>query len=158
MKVRKSKGCVYCGEINEITKDHVVPKCLFTKPYPSNLITVKACKKCNNAKSLNEDYLRDFLVADIAVSDKPIAQEIFQKMLSSQRKGSSVIARETVRKSSLQPFYTDAGIYLGTYHSTPIDTNRIESIFRMLVCGLFYNFRKTRVPDNYVFTLRRVNA
>ena len=152
---RKIRECVYCGEVKEVSKEHVIPKCLFIKPYPPNLITVKACDDCNNAKSQNDDYLRDFLVADNWVSRSPTAQKVFEKMLSSHRQGSSVIARDSVKKSTIEPFYTNAGIYLGDYHFIPIDSERIENIFKMLVGGLFYDARRKRIPDDYVFKLRR---
>lgn len=79
---RKVKICVYCGQLKEVSKDHVIPKCLFIKPYPLNLISVPACDECNNAKSQNDDYLRDILVTDNWVSKSPTAQQVFhQKML-----------------------------------------------------------------------------
>lgn len=153
---RQIRECVYCGEIKEVSREHVIPKCLFVKPYPPNLITVKACDDCNNAKSLNDDYFRDFLVADNWVSQSPIAQQIFhQKMLSSQRQGKSLIARETVRKAKLEPFYTKGGIYLGDYYSIPVDGERIEKIFETFVRGLYYDSQKQRFPDGYVFELYR---
>lgn len=31
--------CVYYGNMAELSKDHVIAKCLFVKPYPPNLIT-----------------------------------------------------------------------------------------------------------------------
>jgi len=155
---RKVKTCVYCGQLKEVTKDHVIPKCLFIKPYPPNLISVPACDDCNNSKSLNDDYLRDILVTDNWVSKHPIAQQIFQqKMLSSQRQGSSVIARETIKNSKLEPFYTSGGIYLGHFHATPIDDKRFEHIFETMVRGLFYDFQKERIPDGYIFDLGRIH-
>jgi hypothetical protein len=140
---RKIRECVYCGEVKEVTKDHVIPKCLFTKPYPPNLISVFACEQCNNAKSLNDDYLRDFLVCDNYVSQNPIAQQVFhQKLLSSQRQGSSVIAREVIKKARLEPLYTKGGIYIGDYYSTPVDEKRILKIFEIVVRGLYYDAYK----------------
>jgi hypothetical protein len=152
----KIKICVYCSQLKEVSKDHVVPKCLFTQPYPPNLISVPACDDCNREKSLNDDYLRDFLVTDNYVNQSPVAQQIFhQKMLSSQRQGSSVIAREAVSKARLEPLYTKGGIYMGDFHTVVVDAKRIETIFKTLVKGLYYNSQKKLFPDGYVFELRR---
>jgi hypothetical protein len=35
--------CVYCGQQAELTREHVVPQCLFPKPLPSNMVTVGTC-------------------------------------------------------------------------------------------------------------------
>jgi hypothetical protein len=150
------KVCIYCGQLKEVTKDHVIPKCLFTQPYPLNLVTVPACDNCNREKSLNDDYLRDYLVTDNYVSQSPTAQEIFiQKTLSSQRQGSSVIAREVVSKARFEPLYTKGGIYIGDFPSLQIDGKRIETIFKTFVKGLYYDSQKKLFPDGYVFDLRR---
>ena len=47
--------CVYCGE-PATTKDHVPPRCLLEKPYPTNLRTVPCCSRCNSKFSLDEQY------------------------------------------------------------------------------------------------------
>src|SRR5215469_1001870 len=52
--------CVYCGLIAD-SKDHAPPKCLMLPPLPSNLITLPACKECNNGFSFDENVVRAFL-------------------------------------------------------------------------------------------------
>ena len=49
------KSCIYCGNTEDLTKDHIPPKTLFPKPRPSNLITVPCCKNCNGSFSLEKD-------------------------------------------------------------------------------------------------------
>jgi len=53
-----SQECVYCGATGCLTRDHVPPKAIFSKPLPSNLITVPACAKCNSAASNDDEYFR----------------------------------------------------------------------------------------------------
>lgn len=153
---QKIRECVYCGELKEVTKDHVIPTCLFIKPYPLNLITVKACNDCNKAKSLNDDYLRDFLVGDNWVSQNPNTRKLFEKMVSSHRQGKSVIGRDSENKAKLEPFHTKGGIYLGHYYFIPINSERIETTFKTILCGLFYDAKRKRIPDNYIFKLKRI--
>lgn len=153
---RKTGQCAYCGEIKHLTRDHVIPLSLFTQPLPANLITVPACDNCNNAKSLNDDFLRDFLVCDVLGNQHPIAQNIFEeKVLSSQRQDSSVIAREILSKGKLEPFHTLGGIYLGDFPTTELDERRINAVFSTVVRGLYYSWRKQRIPDHYSFQIRR---
>jgi len=50
--------CAICGLQAATTKDHVPPKGIFSKPRPSDLITVPACHECNNHSSvLDECFL-----------------------------------------------------------------------------------------------------
>ena len=39
--------CVYCWKNPATTDDHVIPRCLFIPPLPSNMPTVPACQECN---------------------------------------------------------------------------------------------------------------
>ena len=54
--MKESRNCIYCGKTAD-TVDHVPPKCFLDKPYPNNLLTLPACKKCNNNCSSDEQYL-----------------------------------------------------------------------------------------------------
>ena len=52
-----SSFCVYCGSLAD-SREHVPSKVFLRKPYPDNLYTVPACKKCNNSFSQDELYTR----------------------------------------------------------------------------------------------------
>lgn len=55
--------CVYCGEKAD-TREHCPSKAFLKKPFPTDLPTVPACKKCNNGFSADERYTKkliDFL-------------------------------------------------------------------------------------------------
>ena len=54
---RKQRACVYCGAI-AVTRDHVPPRCFLEEPLPQNLLTVPSCRECNDAFSLDEQYLQ----------------------------------------------------------------------------------------------------
>ncbi len=49
MKLHRTQGCTFCESETE-SRDHIPAKCLFPKPYPSNLITVNACRNCQAPK------------------------------------------------------------------------------------------------------------
>lgn len=148
----KNDRCVYCDLRKQEARDHVIPLCLFTKPLPPNLITVPVCNICNNEKSKDDDFIRDFLTSDIIGNQSPDANKIFQnKVLKSVRRNSSEIARNALKNVSIEPFYTTAGIYLTDMVTAPIDTDRIERIISRIVRGLYYDARRQRMPDNYSF-------
>lgn len=67
MKVKEiNTVCCYCGIKRATTKDHVPPKAIFTKPRPSDLITVPCCFECNNAASVSDEKFKAYLGMHIA--------------------------------------------------------------------------------------------
>jgi len=49
-------GCVYCGGVESLTRDHVPSKVLLDEPFPDNLPVVPACDACNQSFSSDELY------------------------------------------------------------------------------------------------------
>lgn len=45
----KERKCIYCGEKENLTKDHIIPKIKGGKDIPANIVL--ACKKCNCSKN-----------------------------------------------------------------------------------------------------------
>lgn len=154
---RRIGQCAYCGVFAEISTEHVIPKSLFTQPYPSHPIVVPACDRCNKDKSPHDDLLRDFLIFDFCGCQHPVAQTLFQtKALRSFRRNSSVLARTVVSDAQLEPLHTRGGIYLGTYPQVRINDTQVQTIFSTIVRGLYFDARRQRLPDNYVFQVRRI--
>jgi len=152
----KMRECVYCGKVERSTRDHVIPETLFEQPYPPNLITVSACKECNNdEKSLDDTYLRDILVCDIFGNQHENAAEGFQRLLRADRNGQSEIAREARAHTQMRPMKTIEGVYLGDFPSFSIDQERLIRIFARIARGLYHDARKARIPDNYIVKMRR---
>lgn len=149
-KQRKRGECAYCGTVAELTIDHVIPQCLFTKPLPPDMVKVSACEQCNNTKSKDDDFLRDFLVTDIFASEQPTAKAIFtQKVVSSARQNKSALMRSFKSHARLEPLHTRGGIYLGHAYSAPLDGERVTQIFCRIMRGLYYKIRSQRIPDKY---------
>ena len=74
---RQKAWCIHCGgSIVELESnlDHVPSKALLQKPYPPNLPVVRVCKACNEAFSLDEEYLFAFLSCVLAGSTSPDCQ------------------------------------------------------------------------------------
>lgn len=153
---RKIGQCIYCGNVAQISKDHVIPKSLFVRPLPSNLITVPCCDSCNNNKSQNDDFLRDLLTTDVFGNQHPTAQQIFQeKVLRSNERNSSTIAKIVSKEARTEPFYTRKGIYLGNIITAPIEPERVKTIFTTIIRGLYFDARHQQIPDSYDFEIRR---
>lgn len=148
--MRKTGECAYCGQIGHVTKDHVVPKCLFVPPYPRDLITVKACTECNNKKSLNDDFLRDTLVVDAFAGENATVQALgFGKVRSAVQQDKSVIGRTLLAGTVMRPYHTPSGVYIADLPSIDLDGNRITKIFATIVRGLYCYDEKQRIPEEY---------
>ncbi len=81
---RLERSCVYCGRIPG-TKDHVPPKVFLDEPYPStNLPVVKACNKCNNRTSRDEEYVASLVECVLSGSTDPehVSRESIRKTLN----------------------------------------------------------------------------
>lgn len=80
---RLAGGCVYCGK-EPNTRDHVPPRVMLDEPYPTDLPVVPACEECNEATSLDEQYLA--CLVDCAISGSPgpdrLQREEVRRMLS----------------------------------------------------------------------------
>jgi hypothetical protein len=156
----KVDTCVYCGTLTKVTREHVVPECLFSKPLPPNMVTVGTCFVCNNSKSRDDAYLRDFLVADMAASKSAVAQQLraskFKRSVQTNR--SEIIARAALKRAYRKPLYTPGGIYLGSPIAVPVDTKRLELSFERMVRGLYYHVWKDHLDRDYTFEISRIDG
>jgi hypothetical protein len=159
MSKRRVGTCVYCGGHANLTKEHVIPQCLYTPPLPSNTVTVGACQVCNNNKSVDDAYLRDYLVSDMASGKSPAAQNIrTSKVMRSVKKNRSEIAREIQKRTYRKPLYTPGGIYVGSPLAASVDAKRLTLSFERMVRGLYYHTWKQHLPRDYTFDISRVDG
>lgn len=156
-KQKRRNICVYCNKRRADTRDHVIPKCLFEKPFPPNLITVPTCSKCNGKKSKDDDYLRDYLTMDFAGSTNDTAQRIFSgKVMRSVARNRSALAKSVLQEGKEEPIHTKGGIYVGHAPTARIDEQRLIRIFDYIVRGLYYDHRKVRVSVRYPVKVSRI--
>jgi hypothetical protein len=125
---------VYCGEYDKLTKDHVIPKCLFPedKPLPSDIPKVYACKECNNiVKSANDTYLRDFLMVDMGSYEHPIAQQLFPKFIRSALRNKSEFATDINHNQQIIELFTPSGIFAQRVYTSRRVNQRATSALNM---------------------------
>src|SRR5438128_1593826 len=85
--------CSYCGQLGPITYDHVPAACIYSKPRPSNLITVPSCDPCNGGKKKDEEYFRAVIVS---VTSHPTALALNERITSKFNKGEGLGFQETL--------------------------------------------------------------
>ena len=156
---QKNGECAYCEERTKVTKDHVIPECLFDDDAekPPNLITVKACARCNNVlKSGYDDDLRDILTTDIYGSRSPIAQKkLAGKVARSVQAGRADMIEMLLTQGRVEPLMSLGGIYLGECVTCDLDEGRMSTILSTLVRGLYYHTDKRRIDSRYRFEIFR---
>jgi hypothetical protein len=144
------KSCVYCGAAKSLTKDHIPPKNLFNKPYPSNLWTVPACRKCNGDFSKDDEYFQMVLT----ITEKAKGQRSRDAVLQSVMKGinrseSARFRASLLANSDVLPRFTDSGLYVNHQRAMAFDGRRIDRVAKRIVKGLFYKVKKHRLPDDH---------
>lgn len=153
-KRKKQFGrCGYCGAPGELTREHIIPRGLFGDPVPSDIPCIWVCPDCNNRKSADDNYVRDFFASDIRMVHHPVAQANFAKVRRSARNNHSTFAN-AVTKAQLVHLYSAGGIYLGQGYKVPADFGRIDRFTTTLVRGLYYYHSSKRPPEDVTFTIK----
>lgn len=148
--------CAYCGVRPTTTQDHVIPRCLFTRPLPQQMITVPACEECNREKQPDDTYLRDMLVSDVNASEHPTARSLLHGPVQRSAKlyNSSDVAHVARTQARWEEYYTPAGLYVGHGRRIPMDTKRVDHLFARIVRGLYYYVTGERLPADCRFDVR----
>src|ERR1035437_6543267 len=57
--------CIYCGEADSPTMDHVPPQSMFPEklPHDVELVTAPACKRCHDANQKDDTITRNILIS-----------------------------------------------------------------------------------------------
>lgn len=146
--------CAFCGNM-AITDDHIPPKCLFPKPRPANLITVRACEICNKGTTLDDEYFRDAMLTGINEQRFPEAMALSIRKI--EELGTNPKKRRygwSVYKSArLVELRTEAGIYLGHAPARNLDRSRLLKSAEKCVRGLYFYQFQQRVPDDSEVTV-----
>lgn len=157
-KKQKIGQCVYCGDTKPLTRDHVIARCLFPAPLPTVMVTIPACNDCNAEKSKHDDYLRDMLVVDRNSEQSKAAQALLDKVQRASQRNQSVVMRGAKSEGEFGPVYSKGGIYLGEAFSFPLEGERVNHIFSLIVRGLYYQLTERFLPQETEFDVRRLTA
>lgn len=131
--------CAYCGATDRLTKDHIPPEKLFTKPRPGNLITVPACGDCHAVTSKDDEYFRLKLCLREDAGNHPKARENWPAIFRSLCRVEAVGLRKsfTADMRSVQ-LRTPAGIYVGRRMSYDVDLVRIRRVVERIIRGFYF--------------------
>lgn len=138
--------CVYCGKKTTITRDHIPPKNLFSKPRPSNLISVPSCFRCNTGFSLDDEYFR--LVIAIRDDIANNTQNILPKVLRSLEKTEKIGFLNSFL-NSIQVVENLKTELNNLDYEYKVDLSRLNNVAARIIKGLFYHHFKEIIPPEY---------
>lgn len=119
---RLVNGCIYCGGFEE-TREHVPSKVLLNEPFPENLPIVRACRKCNNGYSQDEEYVACLIECMIVGSTDP------------EQIKNSKIAKILLRNPGLRSRIENKKYILGDRTLFEIEEERFLNVIRKLALG-----------------------
>jgi hypothetical protein len=146
-----NKECAYCGAVGLVTRDHVPPQGIFSKPRPGNLITVPACKRCHSDETSKDDeYFRLALQVREGIDSHPDVIKTRPTFLRSLQNPRKLGMRNALLKNIvLMELVTPSGIFIKNQWGIQTDINRLRRVVSRTMKGLFYIHKKHRLPDGY---------
>lgn len=145
--MNEPKRCVYCGTDEDLTVDHVPPKLLLARPYPPNLLTVTACRTCNQSFQKDDEYTRTMLCIDVRAAKNSAAQSNLPAVLRSlQRPDARSFAEYLAGKAESSTVLGHDGSPMG--QAFELDKARVNRTGERLIRALYFAERRTPVPRN----------
>ena len=141
---------MYCGRKGRLTKDHIPPRGLFSKPPPKNLITVPSCSQCNSGASKDDEYFRTVLALKERAGDDFNARGIRDSVLRSlsRPRGRRFGGLFLSQVGYINP-RTTSGIHLAKRLAYNVDLERLDRVAVRVVKGLHYILTGKRIPTGF---------
>lgn len=147
--MNERKRCIYCGTDNDLTVDHVPPKLLLARPYRPSLITVPACRTCNQSFQKDDEYTRTMLCIDVRASKNTVAQSNLPAVLRSlQRPTAKGFAEYLTKQAESSIVLGQDGFPMG--QAFELDKVRVNRTGERLVRAFYFTEMGTPIPPNAV--------
>ena len=153
-----NKQCYLCGIRLGSTKDHLFPSCLFNWPLPTTLLTLPACKQCNNSLSSDEERFRVFVASGMAVETKAgfrIWTERIRPDLKGGRPRLKPLIRSCIRVAQV---LSESGTLQGHTPILEFDGEIINRVLRKIAKGLYCLETDNVLPDNVQILIDYANG
>jgi len=147
--MREKRRCTYCAS-PAATRDHIPPKKLFARPWPSDLITVPCCNRCNVSASNDDELLIWAIIcsANAVGHDADRArQQRFAQPSSPRRK--RMVARLLAAATPVTAVRPN-GVVVGRALGYQVDARRINRVLARIVRGLYSHDYGKGVPSDTV--------
>ena len=134
-------SCAICGKEEATTKDHIIPRGIFTNPRPSNMITVPACLECNQKASKHEEAFLVYLslhVGDDTEEKRALWERHALRTLTYNRR----LTREILRDSRWVNISTPSGIIYSQQLAGLWNSEAHDIVIERMIRGLYYHHFK----------------
>jgi hypothetical protein len=136
------RPCIYCGQDEGTTRDHIPPKCLFPKPCPNiALITVPCCEPCRRRDEINDALVRDLLISTREAEPHQAVQSQLASARNRSFKRPSQL-RAVLRHMTQADVHSPGGIYLRSAPAFNLDSLVMDSFFERVARGLLHEERR----------------
>jgi len=127
-----------CNE-DGVTREHIPPKAFFPLGDNNQLLTVRSCRKHNNAKSIDDTYV----LAHICMNSSPNnrAREVWKSRLAKQLDYNNGAFRKMLTAGA--QVLPDGSVRY------QIDVQRLDAFFTALSCGIVFSACGESLPDHY---------
>jgi hypothetical protein len=151
VETEKIGECAYCGAVGKITRDHIPPKGIFSKPLPDDLITVPACPQCHSDETSKDDeYFRLALQVREGIENHPDVIKSRPVLLRSLEKPQKIgMVKGLLENIFLAELVSPNGIFIKNQWAIQTDMNRLRRVVTRIMKGLFYKLKEHRIPDGY---------
>lgn len=134
--------CAYCGA-PPTTRDHIPPECFFALPLPPRLITVPACKECNEDFRLDDEYFRLAILIGDYEKDFP---KMFRHSINAIRKLAD--PKKAGFRTMLSASFRTTSHASGTA-ALDVDAERVLRVVERIACGLYFHHLFRRLPERH---------
>lgn len=144
--------CAICGENEATTRDHVPPKSIFPQPRPDHLVTVPACRECNNGASDYDDLFKVFLSMQ-ASENNEIAKRLFEeKTLRTIKRNKFLL--EKIQRESKEIEVVGRDGKLETRTGVLWDSNAHDAVIKRTIRGLYYHHSGNVLSSDAVLSVQ----
>ena len=143
--------CIYCGSKENLTKDHIPPRCIFASPRPTNLISVPACETCNGSFKRDDEYFRAFVTSE-ATHDSPACRRVWEEGVMGRTLTRSPRLKARLRSQlGKANLYSKGGIFIGHVPTLRFEKKRINPVLERIVKGLYWHHKGKRIDPSAEF-------
>ena len=151
MRNNSTENCVFCGSVENLTREHVISKCLFPDTYQKDrILTVPSCKKCNEGYSHAEEKFRIFLVNQSTEKSQAAQDILHTKITRSMKKAPgkafNVLKTMFPVKVTLPDGRTEDKV---AFSISEDDWKGHHSVLDKYVKALFYTHVGQKIPSHH---------
>lgn len=140
-----TEECAYCGGESNLTRDHIPPKSIFSKPLPSDLITVSCCLPCNREWSKHDEYFQLMMKMGVDPDHFPLASAASVRTIGNLARPESIRYARYLWESFRQED-----------RCVEVDSKRIGFVLHRIVRGLYYHHARCQLPPPISFRFWRL--